>query len=87
MTARSILRGLWRGLDGLRRVLHLIVLLVVFGLVFGALRGRMPHVPGPGRAAGAPRGRLVEQLVRRSAGSAPSRRRAARATPRRCCGT
>ena len=37
--------GLWRGLDVLRRFLHLVVLLVVFGFVIGALRGSTPVVP------------------------------------------
>ena len=34
--ARSFFSGLWRGLDVLRRVLHLIVLLALFGLIVGA---------------------------------------------------
>ena len=42
---RSIVYGLWRGLDVLRRFLHLIVLLVVFGFIIGALRGSVPVVP------------------------------------------
>ena len=41
---RAILYGLWRGLDGLRKFLHLLLLLVVFGFVVGALRVSMPSV-------------------------------------------
>jgi len=62
MTARSFLAGLWRGLDGLRKVLHLIVLLLVFGLVFALLRAGTPHIPARAALLVQPEGRLVEQL-------------------------
>jgi protease IV len=58
---RSILYGLWRGLDVLRRFLHLVVLLVVFGFVVGALRGSVPTVPLKAALLVAPEGRIVEQ--------------------------
>ena len=58
---RSILYGLWRVLDGLRRFLHLVLLLVVFGFIVGALRGSMPSVPAKVALLVAPEGRLVEQ--------------------------
>jgi protease-4 len=58
---RSILYGLWRGLDVLRRFLHLIVLLVVFGFVIGALRGSVPNVPPKAALLVAPEGEIVEQ--------------------------
>jgi protein-disulfide isomerase-like protein with CxxC motif len=58
---RSILYGLWRVLDGLRRFLHLVVLLVVFGFIVGALRGSMPSVPAKVALLVAPEGQLVEQ--------------------------
>jgi protease IV len=58
---RSILYGLWRGLDVLRRFLHLVVLLVVFGFVIGALRGSVPSVPAKAALLVAPEGDLVEQ--------------------------
>jgi protease-4 len=54
--------GLWRGLDVLRRFLHLIFLLVVFGFVFGALRVSMPTVPSKAALLVAPEGELVEQI-------------------------
>src|ERR1700743_1890905 len=59
---RSILYGLWRGLDVLRRFLHLLVLLVVFGFVVGALRGSVPSVPSKAALLIEPEGEIVEQL-------------------------
>src|SRR5512140_1942024 len=59
---RAILWGLWRGLDVLRRFLHLILLLVVFGFVFGALRVSLPSVPAKAALLVAPEGNLVEQM-------------------------
>lgn len=58
---RSILYGLWRGLDVLRRFLHLLVLLVIFGFVIGALRGSVPSVPSKAALVIEPEGELVEQ--------------------------
>jgi len=60
---RSFLIGLWRGLDGLRKFLHLLVLLVIFGFVFGALHVSVPSVPSKAALLVAPEGRLVEQLT------------------------
>jgi protease-4 len=54
-------RGVWRGLDGLRRVLHLILLLLVFGFIIGALRSGVPHLPVKGALLIQPHGRIVEQ--------------------------
>jgi protease-4 len=62
MTARSFFSALWRGLDGLRKVLHLIVLLVMFGLVLGLLRVGAPRIPSKAALLVQPEGRLVEQL-------------------------
>jgi protease-4 len=62
MTARAFFVGLWRGLDGLRKVLHLIVLLMIFGLVLALLRGSVPRIPSKAALLVAPEGRLVEQL-------------------------
>ena len=58
---RSIVYGLWRGLDVLRRFLHLLVLLVVFGFVVGALRGSVPAIPVKAALLVAPEGDIVEQ--------------------------
>ena len=62
MTVRSFFAGLWRGLEVLRKVLHLIVLLVIFAVVVGALRGAVPRIPARAALLVAPQGELVEQL-------------------------
>ena len=57
-----ILRSIWRGLDRVRRVVHLVLMLVI---VLGALAALAPDTPlVPGRAALvlAPEGVLVDQL-------------------------
>jgi len=56
------LHVVWRGLDGLRKVLHLLLLLVLFGFVFGALRTSIPHLPQKAALVIAPEGRIVDQL-------------------------
>ena len=56
-------RGVWRGLDGLRRVLHLILLLLIFGIIIGALRGSVPRLPSNAVLYIAPQGEIVEQLA------------------------
>ena len=53
----------WRGLDGLRKVLHLILLLVVFGVLLVALSPSMPIVPQRAALVLAPQGAIVEQLA------------------------
>ncbi len=64
----------WRILDGLRRVLHLVLLLVIFGFILAALHTSIPIVPHTAALVIAPEGRLVEQLatdpVRRAFGQA-----------------
>ncbi|HYC08432.1 MAG TPA: signal peptide peptidase SppA [Steroidobacteraceae bacterium] len=62
MTVRSFFSGLWRGLDGLRKGLHLILLLVIFGLLLAVLRGSVPRIPGRAALLVVPEGQLVEQL-------------------------
>lgn len=59
---RRLLVAVWRALDGLRRFLHLVLLLVIFGFVVGALRGSVPSVPSRAALLVAPAGELVEQL-------------------------
>ncbi len=53
---------LWRGLDGARKVLHLILLLVIFGFVVGALRTSIPRIADNSALLIAPNGEIVEQL-------------------------
>jgi protease IV len=62
MTARAFFSGLWRGLDGLRKVLHLIVLLAILAVVIGVMRAGVPHIPSKAALLIAPEGMLVEQL-------------------------
>ena len=54
--------GIWRGLDGLRKFLHLVVLLTIFGFVVGALRTSIPHIADKSALVIAPKGEIVEQL-------------------------
>src|ERR1700719_3661732 len=64
----------WRILEGIRRVLHLILLLVIFGFILAALHTSIPIVPHTAALVIAPEGELVEQLssdpVRRAFGQA-----------------
>ena len=55
-------RNLWRGLDVLRRVLHLLLLLGLLALVLAALRGSIPRLPERGALVIHPTGQIVEQL-------------------------
>ena len=55
-------RGVWRGLDGLRRFLHLLLLLLIFGFVIGALRNSIPRLPAKAALVIRPQGQIVEQL-------------------------
>src|SRR5450631_342629 len=59
---RRYAHGTWRFLDGPRRVLHLLLLLFFFGIIFAVLRGSIPNVPERAALVIAPEGRLVEQL-------------------------
>ena len=52
----------WRLLDGLRKALHLIVLLVIFLVVVAVLSPRIPIVPHQAALVIAPQGAIVEQL-------------------------
>ena len=61
-TLRAILSGIWRGLDGLRRVLHLVLLLVIFGIIVWAVSSSLPSVPDRAALVVQPQGSLVEQL-------------------------
>jgi protease-4 len=78
MSVGSALSGffglVWRILEGIRRVLHLVLLLVIFGFVLAALHTSIPVVPHSAALVIAPEGELVEQLssdpVRRALGQA-----------------
>jgi protease-4 len=58
----SFFKGIWRALDGFRKVLHLILLLAIFGILFAATRSSLPYVPGSAALVLAPEGAIVEQL-------------------------
>jgi protease-4 len=64
----------WRILDGVRKVLHLLLLLVIFGFILAALHTSIPIVPHSAALVIAPEGEIVEQLssdpVRRAVGEA-----------------
>src|SRR5271170_883343 len=64
----------WRMLEGVRKVLHLILLLIIFGFVLAALHTSIPSVPRSAALVIAPEGQLVEQLssdpLRRALGQA-----------------
>jgi protease IV len=62
VNVRSFFAGLWRGLDGLRKVLHLIVLLVIFGAARGVLLSGAARIPARAALLVEPDGELVEQL-------------------------
>jgi protease-4 len=78
MGVGSALKGffglVWRILEGIRRVLHLVLLLVIFGFILAALHTAIPTVPRTAALVIAPEGELVEQLsrdpVRRAFGEA-----------------
>jgi len=62
---RAIGRGLawiWSGLDGLRKILHLVLLLLIFGLVAALFSRPIPFVPNKAALVIAPRGPIVEQV-------------------------
>lgn len=59
----GFLKRFWHGLDLLRRVLHLLLLLLFFGLIIAALRSSTPPLPGRGALLIQPQGEIVEQLA------------------------
>jgi protease-4 len=64
----------WRILEGIRRALHLVLLLVIFGFILAALHTSIPNVPHSAALVIAPEGEIVEQLssdpLRRAFGQA-----------------
>ena len=61
-TVKGVLGFLWRALDALRKVLHLVLLLLIFGVFLGAIRSSIPIVPHRAALVLDIQGRLVEQL-------------------------
>src|ERR1700733_2996065 len=72
--ARGFFGLIWRILERIRRVLHLVLLLVIFGFILAALHTSIPIVPRTAALVIAPEGEIVEQLssdpVRRALGQA-----------------
>jgi protease-4 len=58
----TVFRFIWRGIDFLRKVMHLIVLLVFFITFFALVKPNIPFVPQQAALVLAPQGTLVEQL-------------------------
>jgi len=58
----ALLKGLWLALDGLRKVLHLLLLLFLFGLLLSASQTELPFIPDSAALVLSPKGRVVEQL-------------------------
>ncbi|MEO8223660.1 MAG: signal peptide peptidase SppA, partial [Gammaproteobacteria bacterium] len=58
----NLLRAIWYGLNTLRRVLHLVLLLAIFGILLAALVGQPVPVPSSAALVIDPTGTLVEQL-------------------------
>ena len=60
---RSLFVGIWRAAEGVRKILHLVFLLLVVGiLIAGVATQDQPRVPEQAALMVAPEGRLVEQL-------------------------
>src|SRR5690606_11911240 len=57
------LAWIWSGLDGLRKVLHLILLLALFGAFWGLFSRPIPLVPHRAALVVDPEGPLVEQYA------------------------
>ena len=66
MSVRAILTRIlslvWTGANGVRKVLHLLVLLFIFSIVFGAISSTAPRLPSEAVLLIQPTGTLVEQL-------------------------
>lgn len=60
---RGFLGILWRLLDGVRKLLHLILLLTIAGFLVAAFHTSIPSVPKSAALVIAPEGELVEQLA------------------------
>src|SRR5688572_2995853 len=59
---KSVLKGIWYALDGLRKVLHLVLLLALFAALLAASQSELPFIPDEAALVLAPRGQLVEEL-------------------------
>ncbi len=60
---RRLLHWIWVGLDGLRKVLHLLLLLLIFAIIGMLVSRPIPLVPDKAALVVAPQGPLVEQFT------------------------
>lgn len=58
-----LLSLIWTGVDGLRKVLHLFVMMFVFALLVSALSDSTPSIPSSAALVIQPAGTIVEQLA------------------------
>jgi protease-4 len=58
-----IISKLWSGIDGVRKILHLIILLFIFSIVISALSAQAPTMPAKAALVIRPVGNLVDQLA------------------------
>lgn len=54
---------IWRGVDGVRKVLHLLLMLMIFSLIISALSSTAPKIPSHAALYIQPAGVLVDQLA------------------------
>ena len=57
-----IISGIWSGIDGFRKLLHLLLLLFLFAIFIGALSGTAPLLPERAALLIQPAGAIVEEL-------------------------
>jgi protease-4 len=57
-----VISGIWSGIDGFRKILHLLLLLVLFAIFIGALSGTAPMLPDRAALLIQPVGAIVEEL-------------------------
>ena len=57
-----LISSIWTGVDGVRKVLHLLLLVTLFLVFFGAISGTAPILPQQAALLLQPAGPLVEQL-------------------------
>ena len=59
---KSLLVGLWRAVDGVRKILHMVFLFAFVGILLAGVSRDQPRVPARAALSIAPEGVLVEQL-------------------------
>jgi len=57
-----LISSIWRGVDGVRKILHLLLLVILFVVFFGAVSGTSPLMPEKAALLIQPTGPLVDQL-------------------------